>query len=787
MDFYAHTSTLLDGKTTNSDTSSWEPLFTPFGKIDANEPSKACSGFNGEHDSTHLECPHCKNMASNHGHLNKVAFWTAEFARNMLPQDHEDRETVARWGYLTGLWHDLGKFSVEFQEYLAKATDPHQSEISQKVDHTTAGAKLAVSKHPVLGHFIANAIAGHHAGLLDARNMNSPLGASIENRLKKQHGEDLAGIYPPTQIINLALPSLPKFLKQADFAISSFQRFLFSCLVDADFLCTEAFMNPKQADQRASRRTDYPKALKLLEKKVSSFPPSKDKVNKARRTVYCDCVTASQISSPFFSLTVPTGGGKTLSSMAFALNHAIQHQKQKIIYVIPFTSIIEQNAMVFQEMFAKLGDAYVLEHHSNLSPEKETLEMRLSCENWEAPIIVTTAVQFYESLFAHSTSQNRKIHNITNSVIIFDEAQNIPIKYLNPCLEILKTLSSDYSVTSVLCTATQPAIQKSPHLQFGLENVQEIVQDVPTLFKDLERTKLEYRGLLKDDELIEELKEHNQVLVIVNTKKHAQDLAENITSDGSYHLSTSMCPKHRKEILVEVRQRLLDDLPTLLISTQLIEAGVDVDFPVVYRSLAGLDSMSQAAGRCNRNGKRPLSTVHIFESGRDNEAYFSTVKGIGYEILDLYLENPLEPTAIQNYFDKYYLTLKDAWDQELIMDDFRLQPSTPELPLLFQYKSASQKFKLIKEETVSVFIPYNDEAKKLLEELRHPTIPLHRKLFRKLQSYSVSIRKNVFTKYVSEFEALRDGEFFALTCPERHYNDKFGLNIKPLTISDHIL
>lgn len=773
MTYYAHS-------TQTSSKADWEPLFTPFGEVNTNGAQLACGSKNGG------ACNHCESMHPMHGHLNKVAYWTAKFAANMFC-DQGDKQTASQWGYVTGLWHDLGKFSKEFQSYLEKASDPHNSEILLKVDHTTAGAKLAAQKG-ISGHLIANAIAGHHAGLLDSRGQTEE-GASIVNRLQKGHGHDLAAIDPPTSITEIPLPPVPSYLTKDKYSLSFFQRMIFSCLVDADFLCTESFMNAEQAKMRPDSSDKFKDALDLLTQKISSFPKATDAVSKARQSVYEDCLQASEKDPDFFSLTVPTGGGKTLSSMAFALKHAIKHQKKRIIYVIPFTSIIEQNAQVLKEIFEPLGANFVLEHHSNITPDegKETTKNRLAAENWDAPIIFTTAVQFYESCFAHRTSRTRKLHNIANSVVIFDEAQTIPTEYLKPCLELLKNLTNDFHVTSVLCTATQPAINKTEYLEFGLEKVTEIIGDIPTLFSSLERTRLTNRGQLSDDALVKELHNTHQALVIVNTKKHSQTIAEALGDDSNiFHLSTSMCPQHRKEVLKEVKDRLIRDEPTLLISTQLIEAGVDIDFPLVYRSMAGLDSISQAAGRCNRNGKLPISTVHIFESEHDNEMYFNGVKNVGKEMLDLYADAPLEPVAIENYFQKYYQENKNNWDKHEILDCFTLNQNK-DLPFLFNYKTASQNFKLIKEETFPVLIPYNEEARELLKQLRTPNINLHRKLFRQLQVYSVQIRSKPFFEFQSEFESLRDGEFYALTNTSKDYSPKYGLNIKALTISDCII
>lgn len=758
---YAHTKIDTRGVTTPQDT--WEPLFTSFAEISTN----ACTG--------HLDvaCPDCVNLTPQHGHLNKVASLAGKFAAEMLPSDHINHPRLLQWGFLVGLWHDLGKFSNEFQTYLEKASDPHCDEVLEKIDHTSAGAQLAVSKHP-LGHCIANAIAGHHAGLLDTLHESR---ACLKKRLTKPIPSVDAA---PKEITARPIPSPPSFIAPSStpFTLAFFQRMLFSCLVDADFLATEAFMNPEQHAQRPKTKDKiFQKALDLLENKIGAFGKPTTPVNVARAQVVSDCLTAAEQESGIFSLTVPTGGGKTLSSLLFALKHALKHGHRRIIYVIPFTSIIEQNAGVFSELLSELGENIVLEHHSNLSPDKETQQSRLASENWDAPIVVTTAVQFYESLFAARTSQCRKLHNITNSVVILDEAQALPVQYLAPCLRTLEQLSSHYHTTTVLCTATQPAVHKTEQFDIGLENITEIINDTSTLFASLKRVDVRYRETLDDQTIINEISKTDQALCIVNTRNHAQALYQQLDdSEENYHLSALMCPKHRLRILDTVRQRLDDGLPTRLISTQLIEAGVDIDFPTVYRSMAGLDSISQAAGRCNRNGKHPTGDVHIFHSEHNaSEIYFRETANVGHEILDLHSKDPLSTAAVNAYFDKYYYQQKAKWDSKDIISDF--SPGDVKLPLQFNYRTAADKFKLIENKQIPIIIPWDDMAKELCEQLRNESIPLHRKLLRSLQRYTVQIYDRQFGTNRHQFESVRDGEFHILICPETHYSNSFGLNL----------
>lgn len=763
MNHYAHT---LEGRPREE----WEPLFTPFGMVDANDPKKACSGKNG------APCPHCENLAPYHGHLNKVAWWTAKFAAEMFPPG-PDRESARQWGYLAGLWHDLGKFAPEWQSYLAAKSDPHQDEVSGKVDHSTAGAQHAVKRH-ISGHLLAYAIAGHHSGLLDAESNH----ACQKLRLTKSDLPDWA--CAPEEILDYRMPAFPPFLQRDGFSLGFCSRMLLSSLVDADFLATEAFMNPGQA----SGRNESPEGiLQLIADLVSAHingfgePAPGDIVNLERRAVVTDCRATAQSPPGLFTLTVPTGGGKTLSSLLFALLHAIANGQTRVIFVVPFTSIIEQNAQVIRDILAPLQTntfTSLIEHHSALSPEQETEQSRLAAENWDAPVIITTAVQFYESLFAAKTSRCRKLHHIANAVVILDEAQTLPVDFLAPCLRALKELTSNYNTTAVLCTATQPAIHyHKEEFPIGLENCREIIKDTASLFSALKRVELSFVGEVSDSDLASRLENHRQVLCIVNRRQHARALFRLLgKGEGNYHLSALMCPEHRSRILAEVRSRLVAGLPVRLISTQLIEAGVDVDFPVVYRSLAGLDSIAQAAGRCNRNGKISVGYTYIFiPEDQNGEAYFRETAQVARQLLDLH-PDLLGQEAIRHYFDIYYYQKKIRWDSKRITarESFRCE-SQPSFPFHFQYATVAKDFQLIDDWQVPVLIPYDDEARKLIAQLRNTAIPVHRNLFRGLQRYTVQISPKLRDQNRRSFEAFREDQFFALISTELNYSLDFGI------------
>jgi CRISPR-associated endonuclease/helicase Cas3 len=761
VNFYAHT---LPGQT---DRSFWEPLFTPFGT----DPETQCQR---EH------CEKCQRLFSDHGHLNKVAWWCAHFASSMFPAGSPESKAAKDWGNLTGLWHDLGKSAPVWQDYLAAKANPHDDDISGKVDHSTAGARHAVKSDAVLGHLVAYPIAGHHSGLLDGTS-NTACQAS---RLQKIDLPDYQNA--PAQITSFPVPRLPTFLPRDAFSISLFTRMIFSCLVDADFLATEAFMNKSQAKSRNQTPDSALRDIScLIDGKIDAFgihSPA-GTVNFQRRTVVENCRSAANQPVGIFSLTVPTGGGKTLSSLSFALRHAITHGQQRVIYVVPFTSIIEQNAEIIREILAPLQTESftpLIEHHSSLSPDKETTQSRLATENWEAPIIITTAVQFYESLFAAKTSRCRKLHNIANSVVILDEAQSLPVDFLKPCLRVIQELSDHYHTTAVLCTATQPAVHyDEAEFPIGLKNSREIITDTKSLFDALKRVEIEFLGNLPDAALVQRLIAHPQVLCIVNRRKHAQQLYQMLgQGEGNYHLSALMCPEHRSGILREVRRRLLDGLPTRVVSTQLIEAGVDVDFPVVYRALAGLDSIAQAAGRCNRNGKLPTpGLTYIFQpEDQKAETYFRETAQVAHQLIELH-PDLLSQEAIRHYFDLYYYQQSKRWDAKGILDpeSFHLDGGNKAFPFLFQFKTVAEKFRLIEDWQVPVIIPYDEKCRALLAELRNPSVPLNRKLLRGLQRYTVQIPPRLRDDNIRSFESLREGQFHALISTNLNYSESFGL------------
>nr|WP_150538922.1 CRISPR-associated helicase Cas3' [Actinobacillus vicugnae] len=691
-----------------------------------------------------------KSVLVAHLYKNKNSEWIYQTLPTHLLQVSQLAQKFAarrggKYAKVLGLLHDLGKARLEWQRYLAEKSgsdkeNAHLEEVeqssSQKIPHSTAGAKYAVAKlDPFIGHILAYLIAGHHAGLADwlnkgslkarLQNANDELEKALQGWLSSGLSEDFFALSNDDLISDF-----PAFL-QANCAqeLHIWIRFLFSCLVDADFLDTEAFMNgyasadeaqavgfrPKFADlnELYSRYEHY---MATLAKKADNSP-----LNQERNAILQQCFTAAQLDKSLFSLTVPTGGGKTLASLGFALKHALKFNKKRIIYAIPFTSIIEQNAVVFRNV---LGADVVLEHHSNLevSEDKETARTRLATENWDAPLIVTTNVQLFESLFAAKTSRCRKLHNIVDSVIILDEAQQIPREFQKPITDIMRVLARDYGVTFVLCTATQPELGKDIDtfgrtLLEGLPDVYEIIKDKIALAEKLRRVqiRLPAKDQLKQSwqEIADEIAQRDCVLAIVNTRKHARKLFAALPVNGiKLHLSANMCAVHRAEVIGLIRRYLHayrnGELaqPLWVVSTQLIEAGVDLDFPVVYRAMAGLDSIAQAAGRCNREGKLPnLGEVIVFraEEGAPNGS-LKQGQDITEEMIQSdKLADPLSPVAFSDYFQRF--NGKGDRDKHNICHDLTLE-SSAQNPLSIKFRTVAEKFRLIDNQGIALIVPF---------------------------------------------------------------------------------
>ncbi len=701
-------------------------------------------------------------------HLAKVADRASSFAKEFGAQE---------WARLAGLWHDLGKFSDEFQGYIRRETgydtDAHIENTPGRIDHSTAGAIHAKTLDNFLGRILAYLIAGHHAGLPDWYSPESG-GKALSARLKyRELLERVLKQNIPKSISERPLPTREIPGNRAGFAL--WIRMLFSCLVDADFLDTEAFMDEGKAQTRRSYPTLYEMKGKFdtyMEGMVSGARETV--VNKIRADVLRQCRRKAHEEPGVFSLTVPTGGGKTLSSLAFALEHSIKHGKRRIIYAIPYTSIIEQTSDVFRKIF---HDA-VVEHHSNVEwdDKQETHKSRLAAENWDAPLIVTTNVQLFESLSASRTSRCRKLHNIVNSVIILDEAQLLPPEFLQPIIDVINLLANHYRVTFVLSTATQPALNtvKDPFgrpARRGVDDVREIIANVDELYSDLERVDVilpvDLNRTSNWDDLANEISRHETVLTIVNTRNDCLDLGRRMP-EGTIHLSSLMCGAHRSTVIGEIINRLEKGVPTRVVSTQLVEAGVDLDFPVVYRALAGLDSIAQAAGRCNREGKRDKGEVFVFVPPKQAPiGLLRFGEDASKSVLYDRQQNPLERSMFKKYFDQFFTKLD--LDRNGI-GNLQTPGSTGEV----QFRGIANKFRLIEDgATQAVFVLYNEKSRELINLLRRQGP--ERWLLRKLQRHSVNIYSWQFDQLLrkGDIEEIQPGIYAQVTTGL--YSDKTGL------------
>lgn len=660
-------------------------------------------------------------------HLHNVSDKASIFAKTFRAEE------LAR---IIGLLHDTGKYSLAFQKRIERKGQ------GEKVDHSTAGGQLAVSMYgELLGKLMAYCICGHHRGLPDGGPISEQ--TSLYARLEKSDIPDYSAWAE-----ELILGDSPNFSLASDtdaakkgFTLAFYIRMLYSCLVDADFLDTELFMNPVQAGNRPE--LCHPS---LILKRLNAFlhqydNAAKTSINLLRADIQNNCHHKAMSSPGLFSLTVPTGGGKTLSSLVFALTHAVKNGMDRVIYVIPFTSIIEQNAQVFRDA---VGNEFVLEHHSNYQGpgEKDDSSRKwweLASENWDMPLVVTTSVQFFESLFSNRSSQCRKLHNIVNSVVIFDEAQSLPTPLLKPCLAALVELVKRYGSTVILCTATQPALQMLlPHdLQPS-----EIMPDPQGLYEAFRRITVIHKGEMKDDELTKTIKEQSQVLCIVNTRGHADRLYDGIRDiEGAYHLSARMCPVHRSYMLDKIKKNLDEKNSCRVISTQLIEAGVDIDFPVVYRAIAGIDSIAQAAGRCNREGKLDSGMVYVFDPEKHGlpGGWFSKTAEIARIVMREH-DDPLSLAAIQMYFSKLYGLEGDALDEMHILADFQEKHSR----LNYPFESVAKQFRFIDNNTYPIVIPWKapgaegeSPCAEAVEQIRMGK--RGRRVLRRLQPYTVQI------------------------------------------------
>lgn len=667
-------------------------------------------------------------------------------------------------GALLGLVHDLGKYQPDFQRRIRG----HKI----KVDHATQGAKILIEEFDELGRLYGMVVSGHHSGLKDSGSGSNIGDDTYSSRINKYKGQDIN--YKDEIII-------PKYIKSKNvkstkqyqgFAMATYLKMLFSSLVDADWTDTEEY-----ADDIHREGIKY-SIVELNNKLIQNLPQNDGSyINNIRADILLSCQEAALKSQGLFTLTVPTGGGKTLSSLSFALKHALKHDLKRIIYVIPYTSIIEQNADVVSRF---LGKEYVLEDHSNvettINDEGESTRLKWAMENWDIPIIFTTNVQFFESLFSNKPSKTRKLHNISQSVVIFDEAQMLPRELLSPSMYMISELVMNYKVTAVLCSATQPAISKYKYKDI---KITEIIDNPNDLFKKLKRVEYIFVEKKDDQDICNYFVKNRKVLCIVNTRKHAYKLyqmAKEQIDCSIYYLSTLMHPIHRRETLKLIKKKLDNNHDVIVISTSLIEAGVDIDFPIVLRSISGIDSIIQAGGRANREGKLELGRVLIFEPTSDEgkipksmQSYVSITK----EVFSVLKENAFNIEGIKMYFELLYnlSSTNGILDMKNLLSEFELSNSMFKL----NFETVAKKYKIIEEKMNEIIIDSCDESKVLISELRNGSF--RKETLRKLQQYTVSVYVQEYVKLLNEhaIDVLNSGH--SILCTTNYYNNEIGLDI----------
>ena len=688
-------------------------------------------------------------------HLEGTARLAAEFAEVFGEE---------QMGQLIGLAHDIGKYTPGFQKRLNGGS---------KVDHSSAGAFEAMKMQMFPASFC---IAGHHGGLPDGGDSADQ--GTLMGRLAKVQSGGIEDYSAFQREIKLSGVHLRQEMGNDASAYCFLIRMLFSCLVDADYLDTERFMDAKTEENAQnqsgwSNPADMEELDRRLQKYISQWFPPKSELNRLQCGILETCITKGEEEKPgLFSLTVPTGGGKTVASLAFAIRHARKHGKKRIIYVIPYTSIIEQTADVFRKV---LGPENVLEHHSGVVYEdeggisEETMRKIKATENWDMPVIVTTAVQFFESLYSNKPSKCRKLHNIADSVIIFDEAQMLPIPYLRPCVHGISQLVDKYKVSAVLCTATQPALENifkkylpdHPAIELCPEHFRK-----NDIFRRVTFRKV---GKLTWEALGKALNDQRQVLCIVNSRQNANEIFQMLEGEGRFHLSTLMYPEHRRQILDQIKKRLKEGKICRVVATSLIEAGVDVSFPAVFREEAGLDSILQAAGRCNREGKwsSTESVVTIFQAENKPPQLFATSIGAARSVL-MRREDIASEEAIHDYFVEL-LDLKgeDAQDRKQIIK--RMESGD------FPFKSIVDDFKLIENDVKTIYIP-REQNEAFISRLKNGE--RSRELFRELGQYGVSVYEQHYEALLHANDIVVLDEGAAILVNDKMYSEETGLSLE---------
>ena len=787
-------------------------------------------------------------------------------------------------GELLGLMHDFGKYSLKFQKYIYDATglinpdldDEESTPGGSKVDHSTAGAQWVYRRLAAMGQkesgvlcgqMLGLCIASHHgAGLIDClddegnvvwqkrfnkddslTHLSECLQNADESVLRQAEGLAdkalLVQMLAPLKAV-LMLPEAQAGHQIKEFYLGCFTRFLFSCLIDADRINSADFERENQKEiRRLQEKPDWQAAINKLEARLAQFE-RRYPIDEIRRQIADDCLQRAADAQGIYTLTVPTGGGKTLASLRHALHHAQTHGLERIIYIIPYTSIIDQNAEAVRDI---LGDEWVLEHHSNLDPEKQTWQNKLLSENWNKPIVFTTMVQFLDAWFGGGTRGARHIHPMANSVLIFDEIQTLPVKCVHLFCNALNWLVQFGGSSAVLCTATQPllsacGVDEFPEYKRALVKARGLLQlasnaeimgknqALDKLFADLSRVEIKFNekagGWSVDDAgafLLTQFQTALSCLFIVNTKKWAKDLyqycqQQNVPSEALFHLSTNQCAAHRKALFARMKQRLEKKLPVVCISTQLIEAGVDISMACVIRALGGLDSIAQAAGRCNRHGENAgKGRVWVLNLQEPSLAKVLPDIDAGQQQAERVLrefagQDILQPKAMRQYFEYYFYQRSDEMAYQINkngsdsllswLSDNRYNQAASDRngklkndvlrghnldPLLMHsFKSAGRAFQVIDAPTRAVIVPYG-EGKALIAKLCGEYEP---KAFygylNQAQRFSVNVFPNVWDKLLKEAAVQQIADTGIYYLHTSHYIDEYGLSVDEVGLMDFL-
>lgn len=707
-------------------------------------------------------------IQTNDEHQKEVANMATDFAAQFgLPS----------WGHTLGLLHDKGKERAAFQQYIRKANGipTHDLKHYQEHNHAFAGGILAKNLMGIgILNLLANQIISHHTGLHDYTDVESIL---QEKQLPKEINQDKIDTF--LLIRELQASSLLKNGEDMKH-FHHLSRMLFSCLVDADRLDTERFMDIESWKKRiySSTMTNMLPELEAYIQKLQ-LNAHDTEVNRIRKKIQEQCIEAAPGEKGFYSLTVPTGGGKTLASLLWAMKHAVKHNMNRIIIAIPYTSIIVQTAGLLKEIF---GEENVLEHHSNFNPDDIKDEdirekTKLATENWNYPIVVTTNVQFFESIFSNKPSDCRKLHNIVNSVIILDEVQTLPTDFLQPIIDAMKAYQEMFGISMLFTTASQPVLSgliegTNPRAGFkGIKHITEIIPNEFTLHDKLRRVHLEIENKGNTyDEIAARVAEYKKVLCIVNTRKDAKELFDRLPDEGiKLHLSRMMCPDHVYETIGKIKTLLKEQSQPIIrvIATQLVEAGVDIDFPVVFRQEAGLDSILQAAGRCNREGKDPIGHIFVFSLSADKRIPFGTMAAANNARLNLPMNSDwFDPSVMRKYFQQLY-SRTNSFDKKDIKH-YLYKPNE------LCFETAAKMFRLVEEDCINIIVNWKNSME-LVEKLKESGCTYT--LMKQLAKFTVGIHRSDFNLLASygSIEEVLEGIY--VLKDRAQYNNITGLSL----------